>query len=85
VRPCLILSPDSNDLALLVIVPHTTAVRGNKWEFNVTLPFLKQGAFHLQQVQPISLARLERKLGLLPGTHLTSLRRKLSELLRLHD
>lgn len=32
VRPCLVLSgyPADNELALLVIVPHTTAVRGNR-------------------------------------------------------
>ena len=42
VRPCLILSdyPNDDELALIVIVPHTTAVRGNRWEFPVSLPFL---------------------------------------------
>ena len=32
VRPCLILSdfPEDNELALITIVPHTTAVRGNR-------------------------------------------------------
>ena len=68
VRPCLILSdyPSDTELALLVIVPHTTALRGNRWEFAVSLPFLRPGVFHLQQIQPVSLARLERKLGVLP-------------------
>jgi hypothetical protein len=34
VRPCLILSdyPADDELALVVVVPHTTAVRGNRWE-----------------------------------------------------
>ena len=77
VRPCLILSdyPSDNELALLVIVPHTTAVRGSRWEFAVSLPFLRPGVFHLQQIQPVSLARLERKLGVLPTAQLASLRR----------
>lgn len=52
VRPCLLLSdyPGDDELALLVVVPHTTAVRGNRWEFVAPLLFLKAGAFHLQQI-----------------------------------
>ena len=32
VRPCLILSdyPSDNELALVIVVPHTTAARGNR-------------------------------------------------------
>jgi len=43
VRPALILSdyPADDELALLVVVPHTTAVRGNRWELSVPKPFLK--------------------------------------------
>jgi mRNA interferase MazF len=76
VRPCLLLSgfPTDEELALLVVVPHTTAVRGNRWEFVVSLPFLRSGAFHLQQIQPVSLARLERKLGEMPPLILADLR-----------
>ena len=85
VRPCLILSdyPNDDELALIVVVPHTTAVRGNRWEFQVSLPFLKPGVFHLQQIQPVSLARLERKLGILPSAQLTELRRAVVRVLRL--
>jgi mRNA interferase MazF len=37
VRPALILSyyPSDDELALLVVIPHTTAVRGNRWEMNL--------------------------------------------------
>ena len=85
VRPCLILSdyPAADELALIVVVPHTTAVRGNRWEFPLPLSFLKPGAFHLQQVQPISLARLERRLGILTAEQFTGLARRLSALLNL--
>lgn len=85
VRPCLLLSdyPADDELALLIIVPHTTAVRGNRWEFPATLPFLRGGAFHLQQVQPVSLARLERKLGEMPASTLAELRQAMVRLLRL--
>ena len=65
VRPCVVLSdyPADNELALLVIIPHTTAIRGNRWEYTCPKAFLRPGAFHLQQIQPVSLPRLERKLG----------------------
>src|SRR5258708_6558659 len=61
VRPCLVLSdyPADDELALVVIVPQTTAVRGNRWEFPVSKPFLKPGVFHLQQIQPVSLPKVE--------------------------
>jgi mRNA interferase MazF len=44
---------------------HTTALRGNRWELAIPKPFLKSGAFHLQQVQSISGAKLMRRLGAL--------------------
>lgn len=85
IRPCLILSdyPAPDELALIVIVPHTTALRGNRWEFPLPRPFLKPGAFHLQQVQPVSLPRFERRLGALTATEFARLGAKLAELLHL--
>ena len=85
VRPCLILSdyPADNELALIVVVPHTTAVRGNRWEHICPKPFLRQGAFHLQQIQPMSLPRLERKLGELTREEFEILANKLATLLNL--
>jgi hypothetical protein len=47
---------------LVVPLPHTTALRGNRWEPSIPKLFLKPGAFHLQQVQSVSVARLERRL-----------------------
>ena len=85
IRPCLILSdyPASDELALIVIVPHTTALRGNRWEFVLPKPFLQPGAFHLQQVQPVSLPRFERRLGSLSGLEFARLGARLAELLHL--
>ncbi len=85
VRPCLILSdhPVDNELALVIIVPHTTALRGNRWELVLPKPFLKPGAFHLPQIQPISLARLERKLGALTPNELQGVKTLLVRLLKL--
>ena len=78
-RPCLVLSryPDDDELALILIIPHTRSVRGNRWEFPTTLPFLDPGAFHLQQIQPVSLVRLIRKLGDLPPPLFAALKQRL--------
>ena len=67
VRPALLLTgdPAPDDLDLVTVVLHTTALRGNRWELNIPKPFLKPGAFHLQQIQTISTVKLERKLGVL--------------------
>jgi mRNA interferase MazF len=81
VRPCLLLTdyPTDDELALVTVLPHTTAVRGNKWEMAVPKPFLKPGVFHLQQIQSVSVARLMRRLGLLSNAELQSVRDKLAE------
>ena len=80
VRPCLILSdyPSDDDLALLVIIPHTTARRGNRWEFPLPKPFLASGVFHLQQIQAVPLTRLERRLGVLSNAELQHVKRRSS-------
>src|SRR5262245_20806746 len=67
VRPALLLTsePALDELDLVSVLLHTTALRGNRWELNVPKPFLKPGAFHLQQIQTISTVKLERKLGIL--------------------
>ena len=65
IRPCLLLTgpPADDELALVSIIPHTTALRGNRCEVAISKPFLKQGAFHLQQIQSIPTVRLMRRIG----------------------
>jgi mRNA-degrading endonuclease toxin of MazEF toxin-antitoxin module len=55
VRPALLLTgePAVDELDLVTVLLHTTALRGNRWELAIDKPFLKSGAFHLQQVQTI--------------------------------
>ncbi len=86
VRPALILSPYPRDeeLALLIVVPHTTAIRNTRWEVSVPKPFLKDGVFHLQQVQPISLARFEARLGSLTAGEFARIKKRLVEVLELN-
>ena len=85
VRPCLVLSdyPKDDELSLLIIVPHTTAVRKNRWEVSIPKTFLKTGVFHLQQLQSVPIVRLQRRIGELSDEELPVVRSKLSELLHL--
>lgn len=84
-RPCVVLSdfPTEDELALIVVIPHTTALRSNRWELNIPKPFLKPGAFHLQQIQAISIARLEKRLGTLTSDEINRLKETLARLLNL--
>jgi mRNA-degrading endonuclease toxin of MazEF toxin-antitoxin module len=64
-RLCCLHEPADDELDLVTVLLHTTALRGNRWELNLPKLFLRPGAFHLQQIQSISAAKLERKLGAL--------------------
>jgi len=67
VRPCLVLSVPVTDTerALVALVPHTTAVRGTRFECSVPVGFLKSGAFDAQGIVTVPHARLLRRLGVL--------------------
>ena len=67
VRPALLLTgnPADDELDLITVLLHTTSLRGNRWELSVPKPFLKPGAFQLQQIQSVPTVRLERRLGAL--------------------
>jgi len=84
-RPCLLLTdyPSDDELALVTVLPHTTAVRGNRWELPIPKSFLKPGTFHLQQVQSVSLSRLERRLGALTSEEWMIVQNRLAEYFRL--
>ena len=81
VRPCLLLTdyPQDDELAIVSIVAHTTALRGNRWEIAIEKPFLKKGAFDLQQIQSVSVAYLMRRLGSLSAEEFHKVTAKLSE------
>src|SRR5207302_723517 len=54
IRPALIMSTPIQDdeRALLAAVPHTTSVRGGRFEINLPLRFLDAGAFDVQSLGP---------------------------------
>ncbi len=79
VRPALLLTgePAVDELDLVTVLLRTTSLRGNRWELNIPKPFLKPGAFHLQQVQTISTVKLERRLGVLTTEEMDRVRNAL--------
>jgi mRNA interferase MazF len=67
VRPALVVSVLYGDLdrALITVVPHTTSLRGSRYEIPVNAPFLRPGAFLVQSVATYPNVRAVRKLGAL--------------------
>jgi mRNA interferase MazF len=65
VRPALVISVPATDIdrALATIVPHTTSVRGSRFEAAVSVAFLKNGAFDAQNLITIPHVKLLRVLG----------------------
>src|SRR5579859_6146940 len=85
VRPALLLTgnPADDELDLVTVLLHTTALRGNRWELSIPKPFLKPGAFHLQQIQTVSTVKLERRFGALTGDEMKRVREALARRLAL--
>ncbi len=67
VRPALVFNVSFRDeeRAVYAIIPHTTAVRGGRFEVSVLVPWLAQGAFDVQGLRSIPGAVLLRRLGML--------------------
>ncbi len=85
VRPALLLTgnPAVEELDLVTVLLHTTSLRGNRWELAIPKPFLKPGAFHLQQIQSVSTVKLERKLGVLTMDEMNRVLDALADRLRM--
>jgi mRNA interferase MazF len=73
VRPCVILSVayQDEDRALITVLPHTTSIRGSRFEVEIKLPFLRPGAFDAQNLITIPRAKFVRKLGTLSEAQLS--------------
>ncbi len=66
VRPCLVVSIPAleQDRALVTVVPHTTSLRGSRFEVILPIGFLRPGGFDVQNLITIPHAKLVRKLGI---------------------
>ena len=64
-RPALVISVPvlDSERALVALVPHTTSVRGTRYEVPSNVSFLKAGAFDAQNLITVSESKLLRKLG----------------------
>ncbi len=73
VRPCLILSIPiaPEDRALVTLVPHTTSLRGSRFEVTLSVPFLKTGGFDAQGLSTTPIPHLIRSLGRLSPNQLS--------------
>lgn len=71
-RPALVLSIAFNDeeRALYAVVPHTTALRGGRFEVSVDVPWLKAGAFDLQGIRSLPGSVFVKRLGALSEAQL---------------
>ncbi|MBI5773140.1 MAG: type II toxin-antitoxin system PemK/MazF family toxin [Verrucomicrobia bacterium] len=66
-RPALILNIPflDNERALFLIMPHTTATRGTRFEAVVDVRWLEKGAFDAQGIRNVPGSVLLRRLGVL--------------------
>jgi mRNA interferase MazF len=74
VRPCLVFSVPigAADRSIVTLVPHTTSVRGSRFEVTVPVRFLKAGAFDAQGLVTVPTAWLIRRVGSLSQPQLQS-------------
>ena len=72
IRPCLVLGAPAadEDRALVTDVPHTTSLRGTRYEVSVAVRFLRSGAFDGQGLVTVPTVRLMRPLGSLSSEQL---------------
>ena len=79
VRPALVISVPVNetDRALTTLVPHTTAVRGSRYEVPTKVTFLRPGAFDVQGLVTIPHAKLVKFLGKLQSTQIAEIESRL--------
>jgi mRNA interferase MazF len=64
-RPALVVSTlfGDQDRSLITVVPHTTSLRGSRFEISVQVSFLKSGAFLVQGVTTFPTVRAPHRLG----------------------
>ena len=75
VRPCLVISIAAlyQDRALTTLIPHTTSLRGSRFEVQIKAKFLRAGVFDVQNIITIPHAKLLRKLGTLTSEQMVEI------------
>jgi mRNA interferase MazF len=63
--------PKDSDRSIVTLVPHTTSVRGSRFEVTAPVRFLKPGAFDTQGLVTVPVAWLIRRVGTLSSSQIT--------------
>jgi mRNA interferase MazF len=71
--------------SLVTLVPHTTSLRGSRFEVETKVVFLVPGAFDAQNLVTVPFARLVRSIGQLEPHELASVERRDSSQMRTAD
>ena len=85
VRPALVLSIaiEGDERVITTVVPHTTSVRGTRFEALSDVRWLKKGAFDAQGIGTYPTVKLIKKLGDLPADQFSSVEQCVRLLLNL--
>ena len=86
IRPAVVVSIrfEDQDRALITLIPHTTSVRGTRFEVVSQARFLKRGAFDAQNPISIPPPHLVRRLGRIHPDELTAVEAALKHWLGLN-
>ena len=84
VRPALVLSVpiEGDELAITTVIPHTTSVRGTRFEVESNVRWLKEGVFDAQGIGTYPTVKLTRRLGTLSADRLNEVEESLRRWLR---
>jgi mRNA interferase MazF len=85
VRPALVLSGpcETADRDIITVIPHTTNLRGSRFEINIPLPFLRPGAFLVQSPATVPRIRALKLLGRMTEPQMRSIEDGLLQWLRI--
>ena len=85
VRPVLVVSVPflDNERTLCIAVPHTTSLRGTRFEVVVPHPAWSGGAFDVQQTAAVQAVKFIQRLGTLNPGQMGAIERALAQVLGL--
>jgi mRNA interferase MazF len=85
VRPVLVVSVPflENERTLCIVVPHTTTLRGTRFEISIAHPTLDPGAFDVQQTAAVQAIKFQRRLGSLNAAQMARMEQALAAVLGL--
>ena len=84
-RPAVVVSVPytDSDRAVVTVIPHYTSLRGSRWEIDIPVRFLRQGAFVVQGIASVDKRMLTGRVGKLDDSQMNLLERELRQWLAL--